>query len=775
MIPAPIAATRRARLLLTTALLAVPFAAAAQGPAPAPTTTAPGGPAPAPTLGTSPTGTGTPAGNSGPATVLDAVSVTATRNARPLSEVPATVTVIDSEQLERQNAVRPQDAVRYEPGVSFSNNPVRGGGGNFVIRGIGENRVRVLTDGVRLPDFPESNIGAGTFNRDFVDLENIRRIEIVRGPASALYGSDAIGGVVNYITKDPSDYLDGLNRDWFASFRAGYSGADNSFSESVTGAARMGNVDVLGIYTRRDGHELRPNGRLIPNRQDYQVDSFLARAVWRATPADTFRVTGEILVRETETNLRTDLATTGAGAARTTVQSSRGDDTTTRGRVQLDYTRTEPFLFADRTDLRLYWSRLDRSEETNQFRYVGAGPTNSAPNRLRFTYTVQEQEIFGGDLQFRSSFAMLGTRHDLTYGVTLERITTSRPRDRYETNLTTLVATQTVAGETFPNKNFPDTTTVQGGLYIQDEFTYGPVTVIPAIRLDAYSLRGHPDADFLRSAQSGNATQVRDIDAFAASPKLGVTYRFDGTYSVYGQYARGFRAPPYDTANFGFTNAQQGYTIIPNGDLNPETVNGFEAGFRGRFSDGSSFQLAAFYNRYDDFIQTRVIGFTPAGLQIFQYQNIRNAEIYGAEARGEWRFAPEWRLRGSAALAVGEDLDARRPLDGVDPLRGVVGVSWNAGPGRLEGLGADVNVTGALRNRRTFSTTGFRAPAYAVLDIAAHYDFGRSVTVNAGLFNVTNTKYFLATDTAGLLATSGQRDLYAQPGRYAAVSVTIRF
>ena len=111
----------------------------------------------------------------------------------------------------------------------------------------------------------------------------------------------------------------------------------------------------------------------------------------------------------------------------------------------------------------------------------------------------------------------------------------------------------------------------------------------------------------------------------------------------------------------------------------------------------------------------------------------------------------------------------------MDPLRGVIGVSWNAGPGRLEGLGADVNVTGALRNRRTSGTADFRAPAYAVLDLAAHYDFGRNVTVNAGLFNVTNTKYFQTTDVVGLAASSAQRDLYAQPGRYAAVNVTIRF
>lgn len=713
-----------------------------------------------------------------PATALDAVTSTATRAPRPLSEIPATVTIIDSAQLERQNAVRIQDAIRYEPGIGFSNAPIRGGAGNFVIRGIGGNRVRVLTDGVRLPDFPESNIGAGTFTRDFVDLENIRRIEIVRGPASALYGSDALGGVVNFITKDPGDYLT-PDRNTFFSGRFGYSGADRSFSESLLGVARAGDLDVMALYTRRDGHELKPNGgTLRANPQDYTVNSFLTRAVWRATPADTLRLTGEIFVRETETNLRTDLTTTPGqgGGPSTTVQSSRGDDRTTRGRVQLDWSHTEPVLFADRVDVHAFWSRLDRREETTQARYVGTGnPRTAAANRLRYTDTSQEQELLGFDTQFRTTRDLLGATHRLTYGVTLEHITTSRPRDRTETNLTTGVVSSTVAGETYPNKNFPDTTTWQTGLYLQDEFALGRFGITPAIRLDWYSLRAESDADFLRSAASVGAARLRNLDAFAASPKLGVTYRLDQNYSLYGQYARGFRAPPYDTANFGFSNRTFGYEILPNGDLKPEYVDGVEAGLRGRFGEGSSIQLAGFYNRYSDFITTQVIG-TTGGLQQFQYRNLNNVEIYGTEARGEWRPAPDWRLRATAAYARGQDLDTKKPVDGVDPWRGNLGIGWTAPAGSpVEGLGAEVNLTGAVRNTRVSEASYFRAPAYAVLDLAAHYDLGRNFTLNFGLFNVTNTRYFLTSDTSGLAANSPTRDLYAQPGRYAAVNLIGRF
>ena len=91
--------------------------------------------------------------------------------------------------------------MRYEPGFTVGNQPARGGQSNYTIRGIGENRVLVLQDGLRIQDFP------GTYTRDFTDLDGVKRVEIVRGQAGVLYGSDALGGVINYILKDPADRI----------------------------------------------------------------------------------------------------------------------------------------------------------------------------------------------------------------------------------------------------------------------------------------------------------------------------------------------------------------------------------------------------------------------------------------------------------------------------------------------------------------------------------------------------------------------------------------
>jgi hemoglobin/transferrin/lactoferrin receptor protein len=133
---------------------------------------------------------------------LPAVSVTATRTERAVTDVPGTVTVIDQQTIERNVMKDISDVMRYEPGVSVSNNPGRFGRNSFNIRGIGGNRVLMQVDGIRLPDaFTFGSFSSST--RDVVDIDALKAVEILRGPGSSLYGSDAIAGVMSYITKDP--------------------------------------------------------------------------------------------------------------------------------------------------------------------------------------------------------------------------------------------------------------------------------------------------------------------------------------------------------------------------------------------------------------------------------------------------------------------------------------------------------------------------------------------------------------------------------------------
>jgi len=132
----------------------------------------------------------------------ETVTVTAVRTAKDVNAVPATVSVIDDDDIADGMVRNIKDLIRFEPGVSVRAQPSRfgaalgstgrDGNAGFNIRGLEGNRVLLQVDGIRIPDgygFGPQAVGRG----DFVDLDLLKTVEIVRGPASALYGSDGLG------------------------------------------------------------------------------------------------------------------------------------------------------------------------------------------------------------------------------------------------------------------------------------------------------------------------------------------------------------------------------------------------------------------------------------------------------------------------------------------------------------------------------------------------------------------------------------------------------
>ncbi|MEE4108871.1 MAG: TonB-dependent receptor plug domain-containing protein, partial [Halieaceae bacterium] len=165
---------------------------------------------------------------------LESITVVGTRTERTLGEVEATISVYDQEDIERRLVRDIQDLVRYEPGVSVGGTGSRFGLEGFTIRGVGGNRVLTMVDGIRQPE----EFSFGPFlssRRDLVDVDQISRIEIARGPVSTLYGSDALGGVVAITTRAPNEYVSALDPTHL-DLKTGYSSADNSFIGTVNGA-----------------------------------------------------------------------------------------------------------------------------------------------------------------------------------------------------------------------------------------------------------------------------------------------------------------------------------------------------------------------------------------------------------------------------------------------------------------------------------------------------------------------------------------------------------
>ncbi|MEZ4546331.1 MAG: TonB-dependent receptor plug domain-containing protein [Thermodesulfobacteriota bacterium] len=130
---------------------------------------------------------------------LEPVVVTGTLNPASLSQTPASVTVITREQIEERNPSSVAEILQQVPGLYVDQPASRGGVTSVYIRGGDPNFTLVLIDGVKVND-PTNNRG-GSFDFSTLSPDNIERIEIVRDPMSSLYGSDALSGVINIVTK----------------------------------------------------------------------------------------------------------------------------------------------------------------------------------------------------------------------------------------------------------------------------------------------------------------------------------------------------------------------------------------------------------------------------------------------------------------------------------------------------------------------------------------------------------------------------------------------
>jgi len=715
---------------------------------------------------------------------LQQVTVTGTRTERTLADSPATITVIDRERLRQELIQNIQDLVRYEPGVSVRRN-VRYGLQDFNIRGLDANRVLIQVDGIRQPErfsFGPFNIGRDTF-----ELETLKTVEIIRGPASTLYGSDALGGVVTYTTLDPADLLG--ERDSHVGLSSQYDSKNQGFVNTLSLAGRQGNLEALLIYTRRDARE--PDIKADPSFKDRQTvdgDNVLAKLVYRFSPLESLTLTGEYFNSRTTTTFSRRNLDPGISLFRETID-------TERSRLSLEYRYANPENPAfELATAQIYYQPARTREPSVEERTITV-QGRPVPVR-RDTFNELVSNILGASLQAQSRFQTGDLSHRLVYGMEISTTRNERPRNRFQTNLQTGAVTQNIPPDTFPTKDFPDSDTVRFGLYVQDEIDFGGgnLTLIPGIRYDTYNLTPSPDEAFLKSG-----SEAASLFADAVSPKLGLVWRINPNLTFTAQYNTGFRAPQYNEINSGFTNLVSPffrYRTLSNPDLRPETSQGFEVGLRGIYPQ-ASFSLAAYYNTYNDFIEAfRRVGSEPSPpgppgspppppVILFQSQNVSRARIYGVEATGQYFFSPDltgWSLNGSFAWAVGDNLTENKPLLSIEPLTAVLGLHYDD-PSQVWGARLVATLVADPRDpQREVVQTNPNAPpqipfvpsGYTVVDLLGYYNLDDNWQLNFGVFNLFDEKYFLYSETRTLFV-GPEVERRAQPGRHVALSFSSRF
>ncbi len=193
-----------------------------------------------------------------PVTELNPLVVTASRSEHSLADAPASVSVITAEQIKARGAGNLLEALRGVPGLSLNGRQV-GGRKTLSIRGAEDRHTLVLIDGRRISS-TDDTIGHSDYQYGWVAMEQIERIEVVRGPMSALYGSEAVGGVINIITRKGGQQWHGG-----ASVRGelgeGPAGDGHQMSASVSGPLGEWFDLALGVEDRRRAPTPRPENK----------------------------------------------------------------------------------------------------------------------------------------------------------------------------------------------------------------------------------------------------------------------------------------------------------------------------------------------------------------------------------------------------------------------------------------------------------------------------------------------------------------------------------
>ena len=743
------------------------------------------------------------------ATALPEVKVTA----EAVRQEAGTRTILTEEDMERTGAASIADVVRYQPLVDVPSTVQgatrgasrydRSGTTNYNIRGVEGNRVGLDVDGIEMPDAisrapltARSEDGTFGMGRDFIDPYLYSTVDIQSGTTTAQRSAGGIGGAVSFRSKSPDDYVS-VGKPFYAGARIGYNEVDRSWAEGVTLAGQSGDLGVLLAYSRRDGKQSENNPstntiRVAP--EDWHSDALLLKGQLRLNSEHKLELSADLYRRQNNSSFDAWDAN-GAAITGHSVQDAK----TRRETVSASHIWTPGAGgLVDRLDTRLYVQNTDMDDVTDTVTLAtGAQVRETSQNtthQIGFS-SVADKRIANHALKFGLNYSVNENEHPFT------------------TEPTSSIG---VAGQPFP-----DTRTVRLGAFVQDtiDFQVGGrrLALVPGLRVD----RIDPKIRNTGSFNNDRITQEELEELYGkaptttiVSPSLALLYDVQPDLTAYVQYKRGGRAPT-NSEIFGYWNSGGGtYALLGDKNLKKETSNAFDIGLKGTPVPGVTFAGSVFYTQYKNFISytrytrannpEKFVNIQDSLSILYQASNRDEAYIYGTEIsarldHGTW--APSarglystWALgyskgKSKSNYAGDENVD----LDTVQPAKAIVGVGYDAAQ-KAWGLsltGTFVRSKQAIAtNRQSFTNNPgaeltdstvalFRVPGFARFDVAGYWRVNKNVRLNAGIFNLTDKRYWNYSSTRNLQPTNArdlqQIEVSSAPGRTYGISLNVDF
>lgn len=667
------------------------------------------------------------------------VVVSTLRIDRQVRSLPAPITVVRSFDCQKQSALTISNVLDREAGISMGGDGVWAT--NINIRGLSENRLVTLIDGNRVETATDL-----TASLSMIDVWDIDHVEVIKGAQSSLYGTGAMGGIVNVITKE-GHFADRLYLTGNAA--TGFASANNMISghADVSTGAEKWYLRLSGTYT--EAGDMRTPEGILPNSQ-YTYDNFSARIGFRPFTNHTFRL-------QYQHYLATDAGIPGGDAFPGPAEATYTD--ISRDLLSASYEITG---LTDRlTSLKfIYFNQyIDRNVSLipNTFTEVTLANGNTQRTTPDLMTPVGKHLTNSGQVQATWKLAANNT---LVAGIDAwgRKLTTSRTKyitvDIINTAGEIIKTNKIVRGET----PIPESSFASAGLFVQDEAVLadGRLTLTAGGRIDGVRITNEAgyDVDYITVNDVENTTLARRITFTAGteqsiswSANAGVLFHAGTATDIAVNLARSFRAPSLEE-RFKYIDLGN-YVRLGDPALRPESGFSADLGIR-RWSSRLTLQADMFVNHLSDmivevpgeFIYTTVTGtdYTTDTIPAFINSNVSKALLYGFDFRFEYNFHSNFVLFGTGSYVRGIEPVTEENLPLIPPLNGRLGLRY-----RLTGIGsAELSVVAASRQARIAEgeqeTAGYTRFDMSVSTI--RIPVGKTaLQLFAGIDNITDRAY----------------------------------
>ena len=691
---------------------------------------------------------------------LDTMVVTATRTMKQIQEVPSSVSVVTAKDIEERNVTSVQEALQYMPSVYMDQTAQ----GSLQMRGFGSTDLLILVDGVQMNETYN-----GTVNFNMIPVENIERIEVLRGAASSIYGGHAVGGVINITTKEAKQgtHVDaavsyGSNKTWKKAYNVnsrvndkwsfglgfenrksdGYNGYYNSASGSTGTGTYTANLPKLSngnyVYGGRGTREWDHKNYTANIKYDFDDSKSLKYTYSKYKTQYGYKDPYSYVKDANGNPVYSGKVTTQDGKVITLKASSfygynNVNERDTHALTYKDEDNKFIASFSYLNDKKSGFTSASVPSSYTTLDWSGAGSYSSHPGKI-YNFNMEK------------AWDNVG-KHTIVTGANFKQ--EEMTQDRY-----TLKSWKDENSKT--DHYAQDHGKVQNyALFVQDEYKFNePWTMYLGLRLDHYK-KG--EGTFWNTDSAAKMNETSPSETYnELSPKVAFDYKADDKTHYYVSYGHSFN-PPEMYKIYRYSEFSR-YWYLPNPELDPEKSDTFEIGMKKELSDDTNLNVTLYHVKTDDKIAASELlpGQTYMGKGVKKYMNFDQEKRNGIEFELTHKFSDKYNAYLNYAWQQGKLESKGVESNNYDIPKHLLHAGFNYKCDKWNAL-LDCQYVSARQAPDAVDGEYGAEDPFFIVNTAVNYELSKGVVLQFGINNLLDREFYSGEATSGRTYNVGLR------------------